>query len=70
MSSLDNNRQTVQYKNESIAIIEHLYGVEERFSYKDFAIKENATDCDLDFNAGNVDDFIEVWMKIKQSIEG
>lgn len=64
--------QTIQQINEKASITKHLiYGVKERPAYGDIAlINENTTLFDPEINEGNVDDFIEVWMKIKRSIEG
>ena len=73
MPDSDNfNMQMVQYINEKAPITKQLtYGGEGKPAYRDIAIMEkNVTLCDPEINAENVDDFIEVWMKIKKSIEG
>lgn len=73
MPDSDNfNMQMVQYINEKAPITKQLtYGGEERPAYSDIPImEENVTLCDPEINAENVDDFIEVWMKIKKSIDG
>lgn len=73
MPDSDNfNMQMVQYINEKTSKTkQYRFGGEERSAYRDTAImEENVTSCDPEINAENVDDFIEVWMKIKKSIEG
>lgn len=73
MPDSDNfNMQMVQHLSEKAPITKQFrFGGEERSAYSDIPIMEEyVTLCDPEINAENVDDFIEVWMKIKKSIEG
>ena len=72
MCNSDNfNMEIVQHLKEKSSITKHMiHDVKERLTYGDIAIiNENTTVCESEINAENVDDFIEVWMKIKRSIE-
>ncbi len=64
--------QMVQHLSEKAPITKQFrFGGEERSAYGDITIiEENITLCDQEINEDNVDDFLEVWMKIKKSIEG